>query len=933
MTKKRLLQLLVLLAVNLSAQVSNQSVLTHEDYLENPFLYLSKLSNSKVPSAILIDRVQFHKYLLNVNGNDKVTTLSTSEWAEIYSDLQIASSDTNLFPSVNLLEEGMDLMYHSEKTFPIGIIDVACSKISQSALSSGQMQESADFLNTNMVTNDAFTQERIVAISCLNHNVFGDEVNFFVGDFFIFSNDPKQILESIEIDFDDGLGYRKVLKNNVVKASYDSGSGFLNIKSKLFFYNESTNSHEIRYANSSVFRTGTGLPANASKKEMERRALGVDKASYYPLPVYDEVDICKPGCTDNSCCITGTVVNLDHSIIEYNIIYSDSNTDSNKLRRPIIICDGFDPGDRRNYEINRIGLTAALSKEKDYRGLKDLFNGKPSPWYPGDKELDLISRLTKDGYDVVFVNFLNGAADIRLNAGENGLRGFLNDVINSSEYRDNKTEEITLIGPSMGGLITRHALTKMEKNNEEHFVKNWISFDAPHKGANIPLGLQYAVNFLSKIKTGGIPIFKDVKASFVKGKASLNTPAAKQMLIQHYSTNSYTGKATSMFKPIYDELNDLGYPKLSKNFGISNGGNSTLYLNPRTEILDFKMSSLTYVNATGNGNDNGQFETFSGVRVGFNNDEQKETRSQIAYGSATGGWNTALYSLNCHPENKNVKSINNTEYVKSTFITTASAFGVDVDRETVLDNHKGFTNCNDDSPGKIKTPFDEIKGMKNNEEHVRISSETADYLVDHILRDDFYSSKRPRSRANEKAAQDVKGEVAYTAIDKYVFAGDGTEFTLNKTADVLMKSGRQIVFKPGFKAKKGGILNARIEKVDYGTVFYKRAFARDVEEYTESPYTGEMFDYSSSDELKVEGDDLGVTPNPFSNSITIALGEMGRDELISVELFSSTGTKVFSEKTMNTGDFVIDSSSFKPGVYICVVKTRNEMKTKKVVKL
>lgn len=70
----------------------------------------------------------------------------------------------------------------------------------------------------------------------------------------------------------------------------------------------------------------------------------------------------------------------------------------------------------------------------------------------------------------------------------------------------NSTEKITLIGPSMGGLISRYALAYMEKRLAENpndlqwqqqwdaNVKLWISFDAPHLGANIPIGDQWMVN-------------------------------------------------------------------------------------------------------------------------------------------------------------------------------------------------------------------------------------------------------------------------------------------------------------------------------------------------------------------------------------------------------------------------------------------------------
>jgi triacylglycerol esterase/lipase EstA (alpha/beta hydrolase family) len=58
--------------------------------------------------------------------------------------------------------------------------------------------------------------------------------------------------------------------------------------------------------------------------------------------------------------------------------------------------------------------------------------------------------------------------------------------------------EIVLVGPSMGGQITRYALAYMENPsnhntntyNGKHNCRLWVSFAAPHQGANISMGAQ-----------------------------------------------------------------------------------------------------------------------------------------------------------------------------------------------------------------------------------------------------------------------------------------------------------------------------------------------------------------------------------------------------------------------------------------------------------
>src|SRR5690606_16835698 len=69
------------------------------------------------------------------------------------------------------------------------------------------------------------------------------------------------------------------------------------------------------------------------------------------------------------------------------------------------------------------------------------------------------------------------------------------------------SEKNVLIGPSMGGLITRYALKYMENNNLDHDSRLWISVDSPHNGANVAMSVQYLVNYLGY----GYPDIDEIK--------------------------------------------------------------------------------------------------------------------------------------------------------------------------------------------------------------------------------------------------------------------------------------------------------------------------------------------------------------------------------------------------------------------------------------
>ena len=98
--------------------------------------------------------------------------------------------------------------------------------------------------------------------------------------------------------------------------------------------------------------------------------------------------------------------------------------------------------------------------------------------------------LRLEGYDIVILNapvyttdgkLIDGGADyIQRNA------LVLVELINFLNAEKVGDEELVVLGPSMGGLIARYGLSYMEQNSIEHETRLYISFDSPHRGANIP---------------------------------------------------------------------------------------------------------------------------------------------------------------------------------------------------------------------------------------------------------------------------------------------------------------------------------------------------------------------------------------------------------------------------------------------------------------
>jgi len=193
------------------------------------------------------------------------------------------------------------------------------------------------------------------------------------------------------------------------------------------------------------------------------------------------------------------------SLANFQIFYryqEESTECEHQLQKPIILLDGYDPEDKRSirelyFEYLRYG-TQNDNIGEELRGLgydvivlnfpeigseEVQFRSGVKAYDEEDQYLGYVNRDKRDG----------GADFIQRNA---MLLVKLIQQVNDSLQTNMSSEEIVIVGPSMGGLISRYALAYMEKQHEnevpgmEHNTKLWISFDSPHLGANIPLGNQ-----------------------------------------------------------------------------------------------------------------------------------------------------------------------------------------------------------------------------------------------------------------------------------------------------------------------------------------------------------------------------------------------------------------------------------------------------------
>lgn len=196
-----------------------------------------------------------------------------------------------------------------------------------------------------------------------------------------------------------------------------------------------------------------------------------------------------------------------------------------------------------------------------------------------------MSQLQNFGYTFVIIDWDNSYAPMQINSAN------LQNVIdflkcNGGVDRNVPPPPFVIVGESMGGVITRHALASMESQNYlnsqgclrnlMHNTRLFISQDAPQQGASIPLGLQYLYQYITQM---GLPLNALTLGAFSQYLNLLNG-SASQLLIYHVATdqNANAGISSSTFGAhpnrvaFNAQLAALGnYPRFCKMVALSNG--------------------------------------------------------------------------------------------------------------------------------------------------------------------------------------------------------------------------------------------------------------------------------------------------------------------------------------------------------------------------
>ncbi|MEN8255201.1 MAG: hypothetical protein ABFR33_07000 [Verrucomicrobiota bacterium] len=376
---------------------------------------------------------------------------------------------------------------------------------------------------------------------------------------------------------------------------------------------------------------------------------------------------------------------------------SKADTNAPGLHNPVLVVEGFD-----------------IDNSMNWPELYDLLNQE-----------NLVEDLQAYGRDLIILNFDDSTIDILANA---TLVETAIAYVNTN--RADPFDKFTAVGASLGGLATRKALVDMPA----HGVDTWVSFDAPHEGANIPLGVQ---EFFEHFSTVPLSDFDAIR-EFLQ---SLDTPAARQLLLVHHShsPDAPAGASIPERQDFVNEMNLAGYPTNCKTIAISNGSGfgEKLPFEPGDLILhwyhyvwfigpdlDVDIHALPQSTNTASIVYSGKFKSILGSASP--NEKTVDTYHPLSFDNAPGGYRGTFLQVytNLPYTGDGNDALNTTNHC---FVPTVSSLGIPIEHiETNLASHAELTAL---------SPFDEIHYAVNNEPHVQINAGNKRWVMRAVLED------------------------------------------------------------------------------------------------------------------------------------------------------------------------------------------------------
>jgi len=229
--------------------------------------------------------------------------------------------------------------------------------------------------------------------------------------------------------------------------------------------------------------------------------------------------------------------------------------DSTKgFQKPVVVVEGFEGTDQPygylHYESVSTGYIFNSNGDRIYTHMSKL------AW--------LMDSLLLRNHDIVFVDFEESKLAVEDNAET------LLQVLQWIQHQGSE-QATSVVGASLGGLITRYALLQAQEQGCCVGVGAYATFDSPHRGAFIPVGIQAQTERIAAL-------FPAIKALSNPWEYTLASKAAHQMLVAHYDP-----VAKASFEA-FQRIIENRHPSGMYSFGVCNGSIEGLFSQPEDSL-------------------------------------------------------------------------------------------------------------------------------------------------------------------------------------------------------------------------------------------------------------------------------------------------------------------------------------------------------------